>query len=326
MNLIETYIQEVIRRLPERNREDIALELRSTIEDMLPEDYTEPDVKDVLTQMGDPAKLAREYRDWPQYLIGPRYFESYMALLKIGLSIGSAIALIAYLAQLVNGFTGEESFLSLLSAIIIGAAGSVIETAMHVFFWTTVSFAVVERIDSSKGGQPFIFKKWTPDDLKEVLDRTKERKISNVEVFGGLFWTAVWATVYYYADQLVGIYHSGTNGLEFITPIFNQEVLQMYWPAIIALIALEIVLSLFKWMSGKWTIKLAAFNTVLQIITTVVFILIANQPHLFDAQFIAYLGQSFNEEVRTWTINLAMTLFFMGAAFNVYDGFRKAKR
>lgn len=32
MNLIEVYIQEVIRRLPEKSREDIALELRSTIE------------------------------------------------------------------------------------------------------------------------------------------------------------------------------------------------------------------------------------------------------------------------------------------------------
>ncbi len=36
MNLIETYVYEVTRRLPEKTRGDIALELRSTIEDMLP--------------------------------------------------------------------------------------------------------------------------------------------------------------------------------------------------------------------------------------------------------------------------------------------------
>ena len=40
MNLIDIYIQEVTRRLPEKSRDDIALELRSTIEDMLPENYT----------------------------------------------------------------------------------------------------------------------------------------------------------------------------------------------------------------------------------------------------------------------------------------------
>ena len=44
MKLIEVYIQEVTRRIPEKNREDIALELRSTIEDMLPGDYSEEDV------------------------------------------------------------------------------------------------------------------------------------------------------------------------------------------------------------------------------------------------------------------------------------------
>jgi len=60
MKLIDIYIQEVTRRLPEKSRDDIALELRSTIEDMLPKGYTEQDVKDALTELGDPAALARD--------------------------------------------------------------------------------------------------------------------------------------------------------------------------------------------------------------------------------------------------------------------------
>ncbi|MCM3670597.1 hypothetical protein M3181_16665 [Mesobacillus maritimus] len=48
MNRIELYIHDVTRRLPEATREDIALEMRSTIEDMLPDNYTEDDVKSVL--------------------------------------------------------------------------------------------------------------------------------------------------------------------------------------------------------------------------------------------------------------------------------------
>lgn len=69
MKLIEIYIHEVTRRLPEQNREDIALELRSTIEDMLPDDYDEKEVKAVLEKLGNPAILASEYRDQPMYLI-----------------------------------------------------------------------------------------------------------------------------------------------------------------------------------------------------------------------------------------------------------------
>ncbi len=52
MSLIDMYVQEVAKRLPEKNREDITLELRSTIEDMLPDDYNEDDVKSVLEKIG----------------------------------------------------------------------------------------------------------------------------------------------------------------------------------------------------------------------------------------------------------------------------------
>lgn len=52
MSLIDMYVHEVAKRLPEQNREDITLELRSTIEDMLPDDYNEEDVKSVLEKLG----------------------------------------------------------------------------------------------------------------------------------------------------------------------------------------------------------------------------------------------------------------------------------
>ena len=85
MNLIDKYIQEVTRRLPEKNRKDIALELRSTIEDMLPKQYSEEEVKEVLKELGNPAILANGYNDRPMYLIGPRYYEMYIIILKINI-------------------------------------------------------------------------------------------------------------------------------------------------------------------------------------------------------------------------------------------------
>jgi len=82
MNLIDLYIYEVTRRLPEKNREDIALELRSTIEDMLPEHYKEEEVKAVLTKLGNPAILANSYRDQPMYLIVSKEFAKHLLLKK----------------------------------------------------------------------------------------------------------------------------------------------------------------------------------------------------------------------------------------------------
>lgn len=69
MSLIDMYVHEVAKRLPEQNREDITLELRSTIEDMLPDDYNEKDVKSILEKLGSPVSLANGYLDRPMHLI-----------------------------------------------------------------------------------------------------------------------------------------------------------------------------------------------------------------------------------------------------------------
>jgi len=328
MKLIEIYIQEVTRRLPEKSRDDIVLELRSTIEDMLPDDYTEQDVKVVLEKLGNPATLSSGYSDRPQHLIGPRYFDIYKTILKMGLPIAALVVFIAFIAGEVTGFTGEEAVLNVMLTIITQGFVKLLDVCLQVFFWTTLTFAVVERFDPSKDQQPLTlnWKKWTPDDLEDIPYLEKKRMISKVEVFGGLFWTAVWATVYFYADHLVGIYEGGNKGIVFVTPVFNQEVLQMYWPAVIAVIILEILLSIYKLYETKWTLKLSLFNTALQIIFTVVFVVIVNNSNLFHAEFIDYINAIFNDGWESWLKGVATITFILGAVFNAYDGFRKAKQ
>lgn len=95
MNLINLYIQEVTRRLPEKNREDIALELESTIYDMLPEEYTEEDTYEILETMGSPALLASKYNDKPMHIIGPKYYDTYISLFKLIFPIVLIISLIS---------------------------------------------------------------------------------------------------------------------------------------------------------------------------------------------------------------------------------------
>src|SRR5690606_39352035 len=109
MNLIDLYIGEVTRRLPEKNRQDIALELRSAIEDMLPEDPSEQDVKEVLAEMGNPAVLASGYRDKPMHLIGPRYFDLYISLLKLILPIAITVTLIVVIVVAIFTNSGETT-------------------------------------------------------------------------------------------------------------------------------------------------------------------------------------------------------------------------
>lgn len=330
MNLIEVYIDEVIRRLPEKNREDIALELRSTIEDMLPDNYDEENVKTVLGKLGNPVILASRYRDQPMHLIGPRYFDLYVTLLKMILPISAVISLISMIAEYFIGYNGEEAIINVATDLIGVGIWRTIEVGIQVFFWLTLVFAILERTDKGKDEQPLTasLKKWTPDDLKNIPYIPKKKAISKCEVFGGLMWTAIWATLYFYANHLIGVYKGSGEGLEFVSPTFNQDVLLSYWPIVVILIVFEIVLSLYKLIKGQWTKIMAIWNLIFQIIATIVFVVMVINPHLFSKKFITFMADLFtisNAQFTAWIIGGGIFFFMVSAAISVFDGFRKAR-
>jgi hypothetical protein len=328
MRIIDLYIQEVTRRLPEKSREDIALELRSTIEDMLPDDYTEEDVKTVLEKLGNPAILASGYLDRPMHLIGPRYFDIYINLLKIILPIAAVISLISFIANTIFSYTGEEAVLNvLLNSIGIGI-WRILSTGIQVFFWLTVVFAIIERTDRQKSNTPLTacFKEWTPDDLNHIPYIPKEKAIPKVEVFLGLLWTAMWASVYFNASSLLGVYENGNNGIEFVLPTFNQEFLLSYLPLVVIVIGLEIAVAFYKLHKGQWTRKIASFNTAMHGVSSIVFIIIISNNQLFNPAFVSYITNLFSitGDVSAWIYWGAVFTFLLFAAIDVYQGFRKA--
>lgn len=198
MNLIDLYIREVTRRLPEKNREDIALELQSTIADMLPDDLTEAEVKQVLIQLGNPAVLASNYRDRPMHLIGPKYFDVYTNLLKVVLPIAMTITLIILIGKIIVTSSGDQSIGAFITTIITQAVWQLINTAMQTAFWITLVFAIIERTYKVADQIPFTmnFKTWTPEDLKQVTPVPIKKRINKWHIFGSFLWTAIWATVY----------------------------------------------------------------------------------------------------------------------------------
>jgi hypothetical protein len=328
MRMIDLYIQEVTRRLPEKSREDIALELRSTIEDMLPDEYTEEEVKSVLKKLGNPAILASGYLDRPMHLIGPLYFDVYINLLKIILPIAAVISLISLIANTIFSYSGEEAVLNvLLDSIGIGIWG-ILSTGIQVFFWLTVVFAIIERTDHRKSQTPLTacFKEWTPDDLKHIPYIPKEKAITKVEVFLGLLWTAIWASFYFNAASLLGVYEKGNSGLEFVMPSLNQDVLISYWPLVILVIGLEIAVDMYKLTTGQWTRKIAVLNLVMQVVSSIVFTIIISNNQLFNPAFVTYMSDLFSltGDFDNWFSYGAIVIFLLFAAIDIYQGFRKA--
>lgn len=330
MNLIEIYIHEVTRRLPEQGRDDIALELRSTIEDMLPDDPDEEEVKAVLAKLGNPAMLASEYRDQPMYLIGPRYFDLYVTLLKMIIPIAVTVSLIAMTAEYLIGYSGDKSVTAIITTIISKGIGSILEVGIQVFFWLTVTFAIIERTDKGKGSQPYTIKmtKWTPDDLKDVHPIHKKKAITNFEVFASLMWIAIWATLYFNAEHLMGIHIAGEGTINFSAPAFNQDVLLEYWPIILVMIGLEVALTIYKLIKKQWTRGLALCNTALELIVTMVFAVILLNPNVLNQEFITYMSDLLTlsaDQFESGVVGGGIALLIIIAALTIFEGFRKAR-
>ncbi|WP_141994444.1 hypothetical protein [Bacillus sp. B4EP4a] len=326
MELIELYIQEVTRRLPEKNREDIALELQSTIEDMLPVDHTEQDVKSVLLKLGDPVTLASRYRDRPMHLIGPRYFDVYICLLKMILPIAAVISLIGLIGDNPFRDMGNTVVDAILIIIGKGIAG-IISTGIQVFFWLTISFAILERVDTSKDQSPLTkdLKPWTPENLKDITNISKKKAVPMIEIFASLLGLSVFAALYFNAANLLGVYEKRNGSLIFVTPSFNQDVLNSYWLLVSCVVIIGVLLAIYKLFLRRWTLKLALFHAIYQLLSTLTFIIIISNPDLLNPEFIAYQKTLFSTD--EWKTSIYWGLILISIFFAVYDsyqGFRKA--
>ena len=215
--------------------------------------------------------------------------------------ITAIIALIAMVAENFINYTGDQAVLNVILQLIGKSIGGIFEVALHVFFWLTLVFAILERTDNNKDTEPLT---------------TSLKK-----------WTAIWGTLYFYANHLVGVYSGTENGLKFVAPTFNQEVLLQYWPIVMIMIVLEIAISFYKLVQGQWTKRLAIGNALLQIVGTIVFIIIVVNPHIFTDGFITFVANVFTispEELKKWLIGGGILIYVLSAALNIYDGFRKA--
>lgn len=334
MKLIEAYIYEVTRRLPEKMRDDIALELRSTIEDMLADNYSEIEVKNVLSKLGNPVELAASYRDTPRYLIGPQVYDAYISTIKLIAPWAILITLLVHIVESIVLFTGEEALLTGIIKTVSITFVNIISVLLQVLFWITIAFVIMERTDRLKGNISMfnITDEWTPDDLKNTTIIPKEKNIPTRDIAFSLFGAVLLAILYFNADHFAGIYQSDDTGkLTFTAPFFNQETLLSYWPIIIFLISLEIVFCLYKLKVRKWTIPLAIINTFVHLLSTIVFIVIISNPNLIHDAFIPQMAdaiQTHTSTVATFIdriIWISIAIIIVTNIIDIFSSFRKAK-
>ena len=272
-DIIERYIFDVTRRLPEKEREGIKQDLETGIADMLPENPGEKDIIGVLTELGAPRDLAEKYRQKPRYLISPAMFEMYIAVLKkVTPIVAVIVACVGALTIIATGSVGE---------IISTAIGSAVEGALQAVFWITLGFAVFDHYGAKQ-------KTWTIKELPRLPDQkgVKIPRSSSIALLAiSVFFTALLVIIISRGERLIILVLDS----EIINP-FSRTALDRCIPYIILLEVIALVVVSLKIYWARWTLPLCIANIVNNIVLAGIIIYILHWPDLFSEEFASYLG------------------------------------
>lgn len=247
--LTERYIGATIRSLRPEAQSDVRAELEASIADAIEArieqgERHEDAERAVLTELGDPGVLAAGYADRPLHLIGPKYYLTWWRLLKLLLWTVPACVLVAVaLGQVLSGAeTGE-----VIGSAIVAALGAIV----HIAFWTTLVFVILERSNSDTR-----IADWDLDQLPESSENGAGRADAVASIVflvlgvGAVLW-----------DALLGFFPTGGAPI----PVLHPGL----WPwgitVLFALIAAETLLTIAVYARGRWTVGLAVVNTVLAV-------------------------------------------------------------
>lgn len=316
MNLIDRYVYAVMEHLPNDIREDIGKELRANIEDMLPDDYTDEDVYQVLMNLGSPWKLANEYNPQKRYLIGPGYYDKYISTLKmvigICISVFVGIGLLGWVIE--SPIDGHE--LKNVTKLITELISSGISGAFQGIFWVTLVFIILERSGVEDGNIPFFNKKWTPDDLLK-LPINDNRKISRGETVFSIFFTILFTALISIQPQLIAIYIKGENGRVNSAALFDIERLKFYIPIILILAFFQLAVLIWKYITGRWKKSLVIINVVYNVAISILAIVMLSDKALFNTEFISIIADMGNVSKVTISIWIVKSKWIVGLVFIV---------
>ncbi|GIH26591.1 hypothetical protein Aph01nite_49010 [Acrocarpospora phusangensis] len=258
----------------------------------------------MLTELGDPARLAAGYADRPLHLIGPGLYLDYIRLV------------VAILVIVVPATAGATGFLGILrgesaGSVIAGTLGTAVTTAVHIVFWTTLLFAVIERTASLRTVPA---RQWTPDALPQPPSRrARHGTVIAESVVAVLFTTFVLlspvvSTQTDAAGDPVGI----------LSPwLWETGVVYVFLGLALAGLGVTVAKSYLR-----WSVPVAVAAVLLSVAGTTLLIWIAAGDRLLNPAFTDAAG--WNSDVAYWTnagLIIAAVLTVVHAVVETAAGF-----
>ena len=300
--LTDRYVAEVVRRIPADQREDVAAELRATIADTVDAhgDDLESAERAVITELGDPIRLAARYADRPLALIGPALYPTYVRVLTLLLStvlpLVTAVSVIADIVDHNDAGSAVETGLD--TVLTVGA---------QMIAWLTVVFAVMDRLQV-RGRLPDI---WTPDRLPRVRpsDRPSTSACASAAWNASLLVLIFWQ---YTAEP----YRNGNDRLAVLDPDLRSGWI---WPIVTGLAAI-VILEIIRIRRGSWSLPLAGWYAAAEAAVSLPLAWLLYDDRLLNPELVAEVGKAPD----SWFSAAALIVLIIGAG-EVIKRFRDAR-
>ncbi|MFG3532966.1 HAAS signaling domain-containing protein [Streptomyces sp. NPDC047917] len=305
--LTDRYVVEVVRRIPTGQRGDVADELRATIADTIeargpaaPETVE----REVLTEMGDPIRLAARYADRPLALIGPRLYPTYVRLLTVLLS--TVLPVVTTTSAVLDVLDGQG-----VGEVIGGAVGAVFSVGAQMIAWLTVVFALIERSGKradTVGGA------WTPDDLPE----RRVPKERGTAAYAGVAWHALLIALIVWQHTAQPYQSDAGTRLDVLNPgLWSGWI----WPILAGLVSL-VTLDAIRAVQ-VWTRSLAIWSAGAQAAFTLPLAWVLHRQELFNPAFLSDANGGWQTPQFVYTVAVVGVLA-VGAG-EVVKRFREAR-
>lgn len=257
-DMVERYVHQVGRYLPKQERDEVQAELRSLIHDQLedrfPPNPTNDQIAAVLTELGDPRKMAASYGG-QQYLVGPALYPTMMGVLGQGwLYVPMVVAALYLVGELAAG-DDATVFELFLETVISAVEATFLFSAVVVLI-----FAILERSDvqpAELAPAPF-----DPQKLPAVDDPTR---VDTFEAASGVAMGTFFVIVILYFLSVGGL----TWRVDLNDPGDVIEVPAGWLIALVLAGAGQVVVHLWAMRRGHWRVETWVAQILFEIVALV---------------------------------------------------------
>lgn len=207
----------------------------------------------------------------PRWLIGPRSYPDYVRVLRIVALV--VLPIVAAVVAIAAGPAGQNPV-----EVLVSAVAAVVNATVQVAFWVTLVFVVLERAGVVL---PARARPLTASDSPATAAKAR---VGLGETIAGIAFGVLLIGVVLWPWQYVAT--AGAQGV----PVFSSQVSPTTTAVLVAVLVAGIALDVVLYVVGRWTLLLAAVNTLLDVVFAGIVIALVASDRLVNPELVTALG------------------------------------